>query len=87
MTRNSARAKARLDWLFIKRFCRIISLIFSNGPETVLWVYLLLLAFKTVQEVITYQSGVLISKFYLYLNTKDQRNFNLLVCQMMGWWV
>jgi hypothetical protein len=78
---------ARIDFLFLKRFCRILGLMFSSGPDSVALTCFVLIVFKVGQEAVSYQSGLLISKFYRVLGDRDYVEFNLLVVRLIFWYI
>ncbi|KAL3896740.1 MAG: hypothetical protein SGCHY_003879 [Lobulomycetales sp.] len=80
----SSETDAKLDWLFLKRFARIIKLLFSRGPFSVLWTYVALLVLKSTEEVVSYYSGVLVSSFYRVLSDGDRSEFTSLVLQLLA---
>jgi hypothetical protein len=59
---------------------------FSPGPDSVTLTCLVLIILKVGNEVMSYNSGVLISKFYRVLSEKNYAEFNILVMQLIAWY-
>ncbi|KAJ3148770.1 ATP-binding cassette sub- D member 4 [Irineochytrium annulatum] len=66
---------ATLDMIFVRRFCRILKIVFSPGPDSLRVPFVLLLVIMLVYEGVTYLSGLTAAKFYPFLSDRKLTEF------------
>ncbi|KAF4087493.1 hypothetical protein AMELA_G00071330 [Ameiurus melas] len=77
--RNTGPKRPRLDWRFIKRFCRIVRVLFPRWCSQNVVMYGTLLGVNLLVQLVIYQVGLIPSQFYDVLSAKDYGRFKELV--------
>ncbi|XP_034163800.2 ATP-binding cassette sub-family D member 4 isoform X1 [Pangasianodon hypophthalmus] len=78
-SRNTAPKRPRLDWRFVKRFCRIVRVLFPSWCSQNVVMYGTLLGVTLLVQLVVYQVGLIPSQFYSVLSEKNYGKFKELV--------
>ncbi|KAI5105993.1 ATP-binding cassette sub-family D member 4, partial [Silurus meridionalis] len=71
--------RPQLDWRFLKRFCRIVTVLFPSWCSQNVVMYGTLLVVALLVQLVVYQVGLIPSQFYGVLSEKNYGNFKELV--------
>ncbi|KAM9488146.1 lysosomal cobalamin transporter ABCD4 isoform 2-T2 [Clarias gariepinus] len=77
--RNSDPKSLRLDWRFVKRFYRIVRVLFPSWRSRNVVMYVMLLGVTLLVQLVIYQVGLIPSQFYGVLSEKNFGQFKKLV--------
>ncbi|XP_072786352.1 lysosomal cobalamin transporter ABCD4 isoform X5 [Taeniopygia guttata] len=72
------RAGSRLDGLFLRRFLRLLAVLFPGWPSPSALMFLTLLGVALLEQLVIYQVGVIPSQYYEVLGKKDFSGFKTL---------
>ncbi|XP_063255056.1 lysosomal cobalamin transporter ABCD4 isoform X4 [Prinia subflava] len=72
------RAGSRLDGLFLRRFVRLLAVLFPGWPSPSALMFLTLLGVALLEQLVIYQVGVIPSQYYEVLGNKDFSGFKTL---------
>ncbi|XP_064569448.1 lysosomal cobalamin transporter ABCD4 isoform X6 [Zonotrichia leucophrys gambelii] len=72
------RAGSRLDGLFLRRFLRLLAVLFPGWPSPSVLMFLTLLGVALLEQLVIYQVGVIPSQYYEVLGNKDFSGFKTL---------
>ncbi|XP_048163686.1 lysosomal cobalamin transporter ABCD4 isoform X9 [Corvus hawaiiensis] len=72
------RAGSRLDGLFLRRFLRLLAVLFPGWPSPSALMFLTLLGVALLEQLVIYQVGVIPSQYYEVLGNKDFSGFKTL---------
>ncbi|XP_057881835.1 lysosomal cobalamin transporter ABCD4 isoform X3 [Melospiza georgiana] len=72
------RAGSRLDGLFLRRFLRLLAVLFPGWPSPSVLMFLTLLGVALLEQLVIYQVGVIPSQYYEVLGNKDFSGFKAL---------
>ncbi|XP_058691713.1 lysosomal cobalamin transporter ABCD4 isoform X8 [Poecile atricapillus] len=72
------RAGSRLDGLFLRRFLRLLAVLFPGWPSPSALMFLTLLGVALLEQLVIYQVGVIPSHYYEVLGSKDFSRFKTL---------
>uniref|UniRef100_A0A8C5X0D2 ATP binding cassette subfamily D member 4 n=1 Tax=Malurus cyaneus samueli TaxID=2593467 RepID=A0A8C5X0D2_9PASS len=72
------RAGSRLDGLFLRRFLRLLAVLFPGCPSPSALMFLTLLGVALLEQLVIYQVGVIPSQYYEILANKDFSGFKTL---------
>ncbi|XP_077036593.1 lysosomal cobalamin transporter ABCD4 isoform X1 [Agelaius phoeniceus] len=72
------RASSRLDGLFLRRFLRLLAVLFPGWPSPSALMFLTLLGVALLEQLVIYQVGVIPSQYYEVLGNKDFSGFKTL---------
>ncbi|XP_046704360.1 ATP-binding cassette sub-family D member 4 isoform X4 [Silurus meridionalis] len=78
-SRNTDPKRPQLDWRFLKRFCRIVTVLFPSWCSQNVVMYGTLLVVALLVQLVVYQVGLIPSQFYGVLSEKNYGNFKELV--------
>ncbi|KAI5620392.1 ATP-binding cassette sub-family D member 4, partial [Silurus asotus] len=71
--------RPQLDWRFLKRFCRLVTVLFPSWCSQNVVMYGTLLVVALLVQLVVYQVGLIPSQFYGVLSEKNYGNFKELV--------
>ncbi|XP_077640156.1 lysosomal cobalamin transporter ABCD4 isoform X2 [Lonchura striata] len=72
------RAGSRLDGLFLRRFLRLLAVLFPGWPSPSALMFLTLLGVALLEQLVIYQVGIIPSQYYEVLGKKDFSGFKTL---------
>ncbi|RMC00609.1 hypothetical protein DUI87_23226 [Hirundo rustica rustica] len=72
------RAGSRLDGLFLRRFLRLLAVLFPGWPSPSALMFLTLLGVALLEQLVIYQVGVIPSQYYEVLGNKNFSGFKTL---------
>uniref|UniRef100_A0A8U7MDV6 ATP binding cassette subfamily D member 4 n=1 Tax=Corvus moneduloides TaxID=1196302 RepID=A0A8U7MDV6_CORMO len=72
------RVGSRLDGLFLRRFLRLLAVLFPGWPSPSALMFLTLLGVALLEQLVIYQVGVIPSQYYEVLGNKDFSGFKTL---------
>ncbi|XP_064514756.1 lysosomal cobalamin transporter ABCD4 isoform X2 [Pseudopipra pipra] len=75
---TGGRAVPRLDGLFLRRFLRLLAVLFPGWPSASAVMFLTLLGVALLEQLVIYQVGVIPSQYYEVLGNKDFSGFKTL---------